>query len=282
MAATGKPKKVMTIVPPNERIKERITAFGHAGAGKSSLIFQILRRHKSAHAYIIDLDYSYAYERIMMEEYPELGPDGEDRVHIYTIDQDWEEFVDTFKEVLKEGDEDDWLVIDPATATWQMVQSWFSDQVHGVDIGKHMVRLRKESKDIKEFNKELSTDMTWPVINKVYQDGFYRNYRKWKGHTLICCEAVGVRKDADQAEKAEYGFIGQKPAGQKTLPYIGATNLYLDHPKADVWRYTTTKDRARELQEKVEFDKDVAGETFADRYLIEVAGWDLMVMQDEG
>jgi hypothetical protein len=234
--------------------------------------------HKTAHAYIIDLDYSYAYERILMSDFPELGPDGEDRVHIYTIDQDWEEFVQTFMEILKEGDEDDWLVIDPATATWQMVQSWFSDQVHGTDIGAHMVRLRKETKDISSFNKELTSDMTWPVINKVYQDGFYKNYRKWRGHTLVCCEAVAVRKDADSAEKAEYGFIGQKPAGQKTMPYIGATNLYLDHPKKDEWRFTTTKDRSRELQEKISFDMHKAGETFAEKYLVDIAGWEWEVM----
>lgn len=260
----------LQLVPPNERIKERITAFGHAGSGKSSLIYQILQAHKAADAYVIDMDYSFAHERLVQTEYPEL----EDRVHIETIDTDWIEFGKAFDRILKEGTEDDWLVIDPGTATWQAVQSWFSTQVHGSDIGAHMARLRKETKDIKEFNKELSSDMTWPVINKLYTEGFYGRYRRWPGHVIVVCEAASVRKDADAAEKAEFGFLGQKPAGQKQIPYIGATNIYLDHSSKDVWRFTTTKDRGRPLQEKVEFDATDPTGTFAYVYLEDVAGWE--------
>jgi len=267
-------KREMKIVPGNDRIKERITAFGHAGTGKSSLIFQIMKMHQDARAFVVDLDYSFAYERILQTEYPEL----EDRMIIEPIEADWDEYIKTMDSFLKHGTEDDWLVIDPGTTTWSMVQAWFSNQVHGQDIGVHMTRLRKESKDIKEFNKELTSDMTWPVINKVYQDGFYGKYRRWPGHILVVCESAGVRKEADEAEKAEFGFIGQKPAGQKQLPYIGATNLYLDHPKRDVWRFTTTKDRGRDLQEKVEFDAHSATSTFAHEYLINVAGWELEVV----
>jgi hypothetical protein len=195
-------------------------------------------------------------------------------VNIETIDTDWTEFGKAFDKVLKRGTADDWLVIDPGTATWQSVQSWFSTQIHGTDIGAHMAKLRKETKDIKEFNKELTSDMTWPVINKLYTEGFYGRYRRWPGHVIVVCEAVGVRKDADAAEKAEFGFLGQKPAGQKQIPYIGATNVYLDHSGKDVWRYTTTKDRGRPLQERVEFDATDPQESFAVKYLEEVAGWE--------
>ncbi len=257
--------KQRKIVPGNPRIKERLTIFGNNGSGKSSIILQILEKHKDAHAWIIDLDYSMAVERLIWTEHPEI----EDRITVKAIDAIWDEFVAAFEEILEQADMDnDWLVIDPATITWQMVQSWFSEQVHGNDIASHMVQLRKETKDIKEFNKELTSDMTWPIINKLYQEKFYGLYRKWRGHVILVCEATAVRKDAEEAERAEFGFVGAKPAGQKSMGHVGATNVYLDHPKIDIWRMTTTKDRGRELQEKVPFDD------FAVDYLVDVAGWE--------
>jgi len=255
----------MKIVPPNPRIKERITAFGNNGVGKSSILYQILQHHQDAHGWVIDMDFSLAHERLLWTEYPEL----EDRVTIIGIDAEWEAYKEAAAQVLAEGDMDnDWWLVDPAHMTWQMVQSWFSEQVHGKDIAAHMTKLRKETKDIKEFNKELTSDMTWPVINKLYQQEFYGTYRKWRGHSILVCEAQSVRKDAEEAERAEFGFIGVKPAGQKSMGHVGATNVYLDHPKIDQWRYTTTKDRGRALQQKVPFDN------FGEDYLVEVAGWE--------
>lgn len=256
---------VMTLVPPDPRIKERITAFGYNGVGKSSLILQILEKHRAGKAHIIDLDYSMSYERLILLEHPTV----EERAIVYPCEAEWDEFAKVLQHIIDTGDMDnDWLVVDPATVTWQMVQSWFSTQVHGANIADHMVKLRKETKDIKEFNKELTSDMTWPVTNKQYQEKFYGLYRQWRGHSMLICEATSVRKDAEPAERAEFGFIGVKPAGQKTMGHVGATNVFLDHPKINEWRYTTTKDRGRQLQERRPFDD------FAEDYLVDVAGWE--------
>lgn len=257
----------MKIVPGNSRIKERITAFGKDGVGKSSIILQILERHTDANAYVIDLDYSQAYERLMWLEHPDV----EDRLHIMSCDAEWTQFADVFAQCVESGDpENDWLVIDPVTVTWQMVQSWLSDQVHGHDIADHMVKLKRESKDIKEFNKNLSNDMTWPIINKQYQEKFLGLYRQWRGHVLLIAEATAVRKDAEDAERKEFGFVGFKPNGQKSLSHVSSTNIFFDHPKIDEWRFTTTKDRGRALQEKVVWDD------FAMDYLVDIAGWELV------
>lgn len=255
------------LAPPN-RLKERLTVFGREGCGKSSLILQIMERmHPDARAWVVDLDYTMSYERLILLEHPDV----EDRINIEPCAAEWDEFVEVYERILKQANmETDWLVIDPTTITWQMVQSWFSEQVHGNDIAAHMVKLRKETADIKEFNKELTSDMTWPIINKVYQQEFYNRFRKWHGHSIMVCESQAVRKDADDAERAEFGFIGHKPAGQKSIPYMGATNIFLDHPKPDVWRYTTTKDRGRGLVEKRRYDD------FAEDYLVDVAGWGMV------
>lgn len=254
---------------PSNRIKERLTIFGREGSGKSSIICQILEAHKAATAHVIDLDYSMSYERLIALEHPKI----EDRLNIIGCGAVWDEFAAAMQKIIDEGDMDnDWLVIDPATVTWQMVQSWFSEQVHGTDIASHMVKLRAETasdkEPIKAFNKELTSDMTWPIINKLYQEKFYGLFRKWKGHSIMVCEAQAVRKDAEAAERAEFGFLGVKPAGQKSIPYVGATNIYLEQHKQGEHRFTTTKDRGRVLMDKEEYTD------FAESYLVEVADWE--------
>ena len=259
----------MKIVPPHAKIKERITAFGMDGCGKSSLILQILEQHKDATAHIVDLDYSQALQRLVYLEHPDV----EDRTNIIECPAIWTPFAEAMQRIINTGDmENDWLVIDPATVTWQMVQSWYSEMVHGSDISDHMIKLRKETAGeadpIKAFNKELSTDMTWQIINKQYSEKFYNLFRQWRGHSILVCEATTVRRDAAPEERREFGFIGAKPKGQNSIGYVGATNVYLEHPDQKKWTYTTTKDRGRELQLRVPFDD------FATDYLVNVADWE--------
>lgn len=243
--------------------------FGMDGAGKSSLILQILERHLDARAHIVDLDYSMSYERLIALEHPKV----EDRAIVYPCDAEWDDFTKVMQDIIDTGDMDnDWLVIDPTTITWQMVQAWYSTQVHGADIADHMIKLRRETaKDadpMKAFNKELTSDMTWPIINKQYQQKFYKLFRQWRGHSILVCEAAAVRRDADEQEKREFGFIGMKPKGQNSIGYVGATNVFLEHSGKDTWRFTTTKDRGRQLVEKMVFDD------FAKDYLVDIAGWE--------
>lgn len=268
------------------RFQERITAFGYEGAGKSSLILNILKYQLDAHGWIIDLDYSFAYDRLIQMEYPEV----EDRAHVFGIDQEWGEFVETFEKILTDGDpkRGDWLCIDPTTATWTMVQSFFVGTVYDEDLGEHLVGLKKKQQEAKEaaktereeidakkqFGRDQVEDMSWPVINKLYQDNFYSLLHKWRGNFILVCEAEALRKDATDKEKEMYGWLGHKPRGQKTLPYVAATNIYLEHVKVGkehVWKMTTTKDRGRAMLEKEPF------EDFALDYLVDVAGWEKSV-----
>ncbi len=267
------------------RFKERICAFGAEGVGKSSLTLDVLRYDLTAHAWVVDIDYSQAYERLIATDYPDV----EERVHIFTIDPDWDQMTAALDEIASKADPaNDWLTIDPATKTWQMVQSWYSDRVHGENIEEHLINLRadnqaarnaakgdakKEEEAKKGYFKDTVEDMTWPLINKVYEQQFYKRLHQWRGHFVLVCESDALRRDASEEEKTSYGFIGQKPKGQKSIPYVAATNVYLDHPKREEWRMTTTKDRGRKLVERMKI------ESFALDYLVDVGGWEKGVVK---
>jgi len=272
------------------KYKERISLFGYEGVGKSSVILNILRYCPTAHAWVIDLDYSQSYERLIAQEYPDVA----DRVHIFQIDQDFTQLDQVFTSQLQSTDgyllnqasPDDWLVVDPTTATWGMVQNYWLDQAYGDDLGAMFAQMRiaaaqaveegsqrKNSKNStpytvdQQFAADKADLMQWPIINKLYEEKFYKKLHSWRGHLLLCSEADGLRKDASDEEKIQYGHLGFKPKGQKTMPFVAATNLFLDHPSIDKWRFSTGKDRGRARVHNSPLDN------FVYDYLIAIGGW---------
>jgi len=259
---------VKKIIQSPHRFKERILVYGGAGVGKSTITLNIARHRPDDTFHVIDMDYSMTYERLLQTEYQDVEEQG--NVIVHEIDAEWEEFTEKFAEIIANGDPDtDWLTIDPVTVTWEIVQAWWLDTVQGTDIADYMAQLRKDTDDSKQYSAALAEAMQWPAVNKQYQQKFYRNFHKWRGHSILVSEAAELARTADQDDKALYGFIGYKPKGQKTMPHAAATNVFLDHPKQDTWRFTTAKDRGRELQEKIEFTD------FALDYLVEVGGWEM-------
>lgn len=279
------------------RYRERFIIFGYEGSGKSSTILNILRYDPTAHAWIIDLDYSYAYERLIATEYQDVA----DRVHIFQIDTEWTTLQQVFKGEMASSDgyvlsqhnpDTDWLVVDPATATWGMVQKWWLENAYGDMADTIFATMRIEAAEraaagVKsqlksgkgtadsEYAADKADTMQWPIINEQYNKHFYQHLHKWRGHLILVCEADSVRKDAAPTEKDTYGWLGHKPKGQKTLPFVGATNLYLDHPSIAQWRLTTIKDRGRQLVQNLPLTD------FAFQYLVDIAGWDWQEHEDE-
>lgn len=262
------------IIESPHRYKERILVYGGAGTGKSSVTCNIARyMPDDVTMHVLDLDYSMAYERLLAMEYLDVWDRG--TVQVHAVDAVWEDFEAKFKELIDTADPTkDWITVDPATVTWQMVQAWWSKTVHGENIADHMAELRKSAADLKEYNAMMANDMTWPAINKQYQEKFYRMIHKWRGHIILVCEPDTIRKDADADERSTYGYVGYKPQGQKTLPHVAATNIFFDHPDRAKWRFTTVKDRGRKLVEKQPITE------FAQDYLVEIGGWESrMVME---
>jgi hypothetical protein len=257
---------VTKIIESPYRFKERILAFGMEGTGKSSITLSIARYRPMDHFHIVDMDYSRTYMRLLETEYQDVLDRG--NVTVHEVEPEWEEFTETFAEIIAAGDHaTDWLTIDPVTVTWDMVQAWWLDTVQGTDIADYMAQLRRDTDDAKEYSAALAEAMQWPSINKQYQQKFYKNFRSWRGHSILIAEAAEVGRQEDAEVKSTYGFVGYKPKGQKTMPYASASNIFLDHPRKDEWRMTSVKDRGRELQERVPFDE------FAIDYLCDVGGW---------
>jgi hypothetical protein len=246
------------------RFKERILLYGGGGVGKTTAVLSIARAMSEGKVWVIDNDYSYAYQRALETEFDDL-----DNVEVIEVDADWGECVEAIAKVVAEADpEHDWLVIDPFSPLWDYVQTWMSNQVHSADLADYVVKLRAESADIKSFNKELGDAMNWPVVNRVWTERLLKPIRKWKGHLLLVCEAQNTGKNDDEEARDLFGHLGTKPAGQKRNHHIASTNLLLTKSGHGEYRITTAKDRNRDELEKQPFDD------FALDYLRDVAGWE--------
>jgi hypothetical protein len=230
--------------------------------------------------HVIDMDYSFSYERLLATEYQDVDEVG--NLHVYEVEADWDSFADTFDALVNQqplvdtaGNEvvansrEDWVTLDPVTLTWDLVQAWMIETTQGADVADYMAKLRGASSDMKEYSASLAESMTWPVVNKQYMQKFYKRFHKWRGHSILVSEAQEIsRQDSDDL-KNTYGFVGFRPKGQKTIPHVAATNLFFDHPSSKVWRMTSIKDRGRVPIEKQPFDE------FAVDYLVECAGWEM-------
>ena len=255
----------ITLISPH-RFKERILLFGGGGSGKSETVLNIAS-HVQGEFYIYDNDTSFNYNRALQTTYQDLDDTG--RVHVYeATDNTWEDCLVQLTDMVGAADPDtDWLVIDSITPTWGWVQNWYQEQVHGQDLARHMIQLKREyADDQRGYNAAVTNDMNWPVVKKEYEK-LYRVMQQWKGHLIITAEAKGLGRDADDDMKMLYGHLGMKPSGEGRLHHIASTNLLLTHPGQGEWKVTTVKDRNRE-----ELD-GVVVEDFGKDYLMDVAGW---------
>lgn len=295
----------MQIMSPHP-YPERILVYGGGGVGKTKGVMEIALHCPDSNFWIVDNDTSFAYTRQVYSEYSAILDYGPDETHdfeikvgsgkaetivsltvhhvgnlrIIEIGPAWEEFTAAVKHAVGYFDkaqfikglgdpENDWFVVDSATSPWQYVQAWYSQQVHGADLSEHMLKVRQTSADLKEYNKILSGDMTWPLINREYMDRFIRPMHKWRGHVYLTAEAANVGKDDDDQDKLIYGTIGMKPKGQNSLHHQMSSNLFL-YQGAGVWKITTAKDRGRERMWQENLD------SFARDYLVGIAGWKIV------
>jgi hypothetical protein len=261
------------------KFRERMLFTGGGGAGKTEAVLSIARRLSKGKMWVIDNDFSYAYERALETTYTDVRDEG--RVEVIEVGDGWEPLVEATARVMREGDHnDDWLVVDSASPTWDAVQGWYAQQVMGGSLAEYMVELRKNSADMKEFNKALAADGRWQFINKEYFDKFYGVIRNWRGHLILTAEAAAIGRDESDEIKEVFGHLGYKPKGQGRLHHIGHTNLFFVKRGHDRWTVTTVKDRNRQEVERMDV-KD-----FAMDYLRGIAGWKVVVeakpVQQEG
>ena len=257
MAMTYKPKM---------RTRERILSFGVQGVGKSNAILTVARKCPDVTFYVIDTDYSESYARALDSEY-----EGLENVEITRVSpDDWENMIPAIDAINAKMGVDDWLIFDSMSPTWEAVQEWFMERVHGQSIDDYFmdVRMKKENtkgKDSKALGA-LEGWMDWPVINKVYFR-LYKQLMATPGHLYMTAEQVAVNDDEGREIKGLFGPYGVKPRGQKKLGHLPQTVLLFTKNRAGEYAITTIKDRNRAELESQPI------EDFMRDYMVKIAGW---------
>lgn len=232
----------------------------------------IAQRCPNATFHVIDNDVSASYDRALDTDYTKLT-----NVEVYRTDpDDWMDGLTTAKRVIPTIGYDDWLVFDSMTAPWTTVQSWFVEQVHGVEDADYFLRVRMEIQKVNDAAKKsadkvktlgaLEGWMDWPAINKQYFKLTSVLY-KCRGHLYMTAEQGKISEDDDKEVKGLFGPYGVKPVGQKKLGYMPHTVLLMTKSRAGEYALSTVKDRNRPEMEDQEYTD------FAKDYLVKVAGW---------
>lgn len=258
----------MKIISPH-RFKERLLLFGGGGSGKTSAGLSIASVITSK-MFVIDSDYSMAWNRGIDLDFE----DARDTVTVLEVYPEWEPWITQIEELVASdaNDDDNWLVIDPVSPSWDWVQSWFVELAMGKDVGHHMAELRRDSGSTKEYQGALAESMSWPVIKRAYAR-LYKAVMSWHGHLILMAEAKSIRGERDADQLALYGQTGYKPVGEGRLHHVTSTTLFLQHAKKG-WELNTVKDRNRVEVEHGLIEPFSDG-GFATSYLREVAGWQL-------
>jgi len=264
------------------RFRERLLIYGTGGVGKTDAALSIAANIAEGHMFVVDNDYSYAYQRALETDYV----DAADRVTVFECNADWEAVIGALASAveagLADGEEaarDNWLVLDSISPTWEFVQTYITEQITGASSAEFLTQLRKESESLEAMNRTLVDQVPWNIVKKEYAQNIYIPLRNWPGHWIITAEAkkLGRKENAEIVEW--YQHLGVQPQGESRIHHVSATTLLLHRGKRDEYRLTTVKDRNREDQEDMEIPDSGHG-GFAMSYLRDVAGWKLKVVRD--
>lgn len=258
-----------TNLRPPIRPRELILAMGVGGTGKSTAILEVARLCPDDTFYALDSELQN-FNRLLATQFTDVQ-----NVEVTPVEE-WSDWVDAIPKISAKMERDDWLIVDSATPTWDGVQAWFVDKIHGQDIDEWFIAKRqhnesikssKDNKEVKGFAALSGSDGDWQVINKVYFKHFYNALLKVPGHVYMTAEQAAIDKNDDKEVKAAFGAYGVKPKGQKRLGHVPMTVLWLTKSRVGAWAMTTIKDRGREEVE------DEPLNNWAKDYLMAVAGW---------
>lgn len=248
--------------------RERILLYGPWNTGKTTSYFEIAKLYRKTKTvgkfYVLDTDYTT--ERTV-EEYP-----GCEENMQFTTSVDIDEIDTTLSKYKAKSTAEDWLVIDTASELWEICQNAFTQKIMGKDLADWTLEYRKANPD---GGNALTGayGANWDVIKKMY-GGLVQEIVRFPGHVLVTAKAKDVQQPdrkgegGDTAEiRGTYGPFGVRPAGEKNLPYLFHTVLWMGEKKVGDWVYSSVKDRGRERVMGGKMDNFVAS------YLMKVAGW---------
>lgn len=237
--------------------KEKILVFGKGGASKSHQFLNIVMHMLALNemlgtdyrAYVCDSDADNYYRMIETQaRFKILEAEIGNHLHVFPVwtYPQWAASLETIMKSLREGD---WVGIDRADMLWEATQDYYVEQVHGMKAGDYFLMKRRELEKARPDAKQLVVlegDKDWQVINRMYRQLWGPLVAPGSIHNLYAAVASSDLEKRDEAEiKEKYQRFGQRPSGQKHLPYQVHTELYFRSPSPHSGKFfvSTAKDR---------------------------------------
>lgn len=249
------------------RARERILLIGAPGSGKSTAHLNIARFHQSTRSLAVFriMDTDAAINRMLDSGYSSLT-----NVEVYPT-YDWSDYLNNTKKILSISKPDDFIVVDMISSAWEAVQEYFTNEIFQKGIGDYFLEARKSVTSKDKNLQAFDGWRDWVVINGLYRDWINPLIFRSRSHVIGVAKADSINQDKerDKQTRMTFGPYGVKPVGQKHLGFQFHTLLILMESTPNDYTITTVKDRER---------PKLIGESynsFANTYLIKIAGWTL-------
>lgn len=256
-------------------VPERILSYGPWGSGKTFdwlMIAKFYQQTKTpGHFYAIDNEGS-SVMRVMLTEFPGLDAATNENGNVTVVSpEDWQTLRTATNNFKLKATADDWFIVDPLGASWGWVQGYFAAKVYGKDLDEYFLQARINARETKKKGGSPFEGFTdWPTINEAYQ-AWFNGIIRMRSHVYFTAMSDKINNETDtQMVRLKFSGIGEKPKGQKGVPFVVHTVLYKSCSRAGEYRITTAgKDRGREMME------GTVVKSFPLDYLKKVAGWSL-------
>lgn len=279
---------------------ERILTMGITGSGKSWQWLKLAEALLPTGAKFRCIDTDNAINYMLDTRFPHLKPENKGNVYVqnvfewpgYKLAIKWLQrkpippelqslFSPNALKDYKSGpvSPNDWTVVDMADIPWRTVQSFFTEEVFGEEMGDYFLQVRREmAQGIRKTRKggEPSSTITegfdgwkdWSVMNKLYDDWILPLIYRIPTNVYATTKVEPLSRDEKDPEiLALFGDYGVRPAGQKNLGHQMHTILLLI-PGKDKWFISTIKDRADRS-----YFKKAPLRSLHIQYLCAKAGW---------
>lgn len=279
---------------------ERILAMGITGSGKSWQWLKMAEALKPTGAIFRCLDTDNAVPYMLQTNFPALIPENRGNVFVHQVSEwpqyklgvDWilRKAISPEKLALLEPsvvldykknqvNHIDWTIVDMADNAWKTVQSYFTSEVFGEDMGDYFLQVRKEIQaGIRKTAKggQPASVITegfdgwkdWAVVNKLYDDWILPIIYRVPTNVYATTKVEKLDRGEKNPEILSlFSDVGIRPAGQKALGHQMHT-IFLFIPGKEGWYITTIKDRANRP-----YFKRTKLVSFYMQYLCAKAGW---------
>lgn len=284
-------------------VLERILAMGITGGGKSYQWLRMAEALKPTGSIFRCLDTDNAISFMLETQFPQLLPEKGGNVYVhkaftwpeYKMGVDWLQRKNLSKEtieylsslepyVLLDHKQNmikpiDWTVVDMADNAWKTVQSYFTSEVFGEDIGDYFLQIRREiqagvrktakgGQPASVVKEGFEGWKDWSVMNKLYDDWILPIVYRINTHVYATTKVERIDRDEKDAELLTlFGDLGLRPAGQKALGHQ-MHSIFLFIPGKEEWFVTTVKDRSGRS-----YFKKTKITSFHIQYLVAKANW---------